>query len=83
MAVPIYRGREVTGFAQTRGEIHETRAHDEAGSVQRAAGAEALRRDADRRDPAGGDKHVLFGVDTAGGIDQPAIFYVNLHVRHC
>ena len=50
-------------LAQPRGEIDQARAHDQPARIDGAVGGEALGGVADGDDLAGGNEHILLGVD--------------------
>ncbi len=65
------------GLAQPRGEIDQSRAHDQPGGIDGAVGGEALGGVADGHDLAGGNVHILVGVDAvAGSISRPFLICI-------
>src|SRR5690606_2134532 len=68
----------VARFAQTRGKVNQPGQDGKAGRVHDAIRGEVSWRRSNGDDTAPGDVDVLMLVDRAGGIDESAVFYVQL-----
>ena len=68
------------GFAQSRRQVDQPRAHHQAHGIDHAVCAEAARRVAHGGDLAGGDEQVRPRIDVVGRVDQATVLDMNFHL---